>query len=115
MSDSPDPTAPREELPPASEPEGSGNAEREDFQDVEDEAFDDAEPETFDDEMFLLRYRDPVRYGKWTDRTEARQHPEGPVWMLAYRLARLLRAVWDAFDAAMAGPPPPEPRDEVTE
>lgn len=27
--------------------------------------------------MFLLRYRDPQRYGKWNDRYEHRGHPEG--------------------------------------
>jgi hypothetical protein len=220
MSDSPDPIAPREELPPASEAEDVDDAEPEDFDDAGPETFDDAEDESdpaftpvavryrydgwlpekqlefierladcgcveeaaqavgmsrnsayalrrrpdaqafrlawdaaqdaavarlndaalsraikgvpvpifhggvevgerrhFDERltMFLLRYRDPVRYGKWIDRTEARQHPEGPVWMLAYRLARLLRAVWNAFDAAMDGLPPPEPEPEVTE
>lgn len=27
--------------------------------------------------MFVLRYRDPLRYGKWLDRCEHRGHPEG--------------------------------------
>ncbi|HYD25314.1 MAG TPA: hypothetical protein VEB68_10985 [Croceibacterium sp.] len=27
--------------------------------------------------MFLMRYRDPLRYGKWLDRFEHRGHPEG--------------------------------------
>jgi hypothetical protein len=27
--------------------------------------------------MFLLRYRDPVRYGAWLDGYEARRHPDG--------------------------------------
>jgi hypothetical protein len=62
--------------------------------------------------MFLLRYRDPVRYGKWIDQTSATQHPEGPVAMLGYRIGRLLRVAWKAFEAAMDGLPAPEPERE---
>lgn len=40
--------------------------------------------------MWLLRYRDPVRYGKWLDRIESRQHPEGPALILMHRLGELL-------------------------
>ncbi len=32
--------------------------------------------------MFLLRYRDPLRYGKWNDQREWRGHPEGPAFEL---------------------------------
>lgn len=39
--------------------------------------------------MFLLRYRDPPRYGKWNDRREWRGHPEGP----AFELNEALEAV----------------------
>ena len=64
--------------------------------------------------MFLLRYRDPVRYGRWQDRMSARQHPEGPVLLLSYRIGRMVRAAWRAFDAALRGAPPPEPEPEET-
>jgi hypothetical protein len=227
MSDSPHPTAPREELPPASAAEGF-DADLDAFENADDEAYDDAGPETFDDAddesdfaftpvevryrydgwlpekqvefierladcgcvdeaadavgmsrvsayalrrrpdaqafrlawdaamdtavarlrdsamsraikgvkvpifhagvevgerrhfderltMFLLRYRDPVRYGKWLDTMDARQHPEGPVLLFVYRLGRLLRAAWGAFEAALDGRPPPEPEHEITE
>lgn len=39
--------------------------------------------------MFLLRYRDPLRYGKWLDRREHSGHPEGS----AVELAAAKRAV----------------------
>lgn len=61
--------------------------------------------------MFLLRYRDPTRYGKWLDRMETRQRQDGVAAMLSLRIGRMLRAAWRAFDAAWRGesPPPPEP------
>ena len=61
--------------------------------------------------MFLLRYRDPTRYGKWLDRIETRQRQDGVAGMLSLRVGRMLRAAWRAFDAAWRGeaPPPPEP------
>ena len=62
--------------------------------------------------MFLLRYRDPVRYGRWLDRMEARRNPEGPVAILSCRLGRMLRAAWRLFDAALRGAPAPEPERE---
>jgi hypothetical protein len=37
--------------------------------------------------MFLLRYRDPCRYGKWRDRTGARFGPDGAA-----------RNLWEAID-----------------
>lgn len=42
--------------------------------------------------MFLLRYRDPTRYGRWMDGMEARRHPDGPGIVLAHAL----NAVMDA-------------------
>ena len=63
--------------------------------------------------MFLLRYRDPARYGKWRDGIEAHRHPEGPVMILFYRLARLLRAAQAAFTAAWDAEPTPEPAVEI--
>ena len=63
--------------------------------------------------MFLLRYRDPVRYGKWLDGIEMRQDPEGPVAILSFRIGRMLRAAWTAFDAAWRGEEPPTPAREV--
>lgn len=62
--------------------------------------------------MFMLRYRDPVRYGRWLDRMEARQHPDGPFSILSFRIGRMLRAAWRAFDAALRGEPHPEPEPE---
>lgn len=62
--------------------------------------------------MFLLRYRDPVRYGRWRDRVEVRQHQDGPVLTFALRLLRLMRVAWDAFDAAFDGRPAPDPDPE---
>jgi hypothetical protein len=62
--------------------------------------------------MFLLRYRDPVRYGRWLDRMEARQHPEGAIGILSFRIGRMLKAAWRAFDAALRGKPMPEPEPE---
>lgn len=62
--------------------------------------------------MFLLRYRDPARYGKWLDRYEARQTQEGPAMILGYRVLRLMRAAWTAFEAALRGDPPPLPERE---
>jgi hypothetical protein len=62
--------------------------------------------------MFLLRYRDPERYGKWLDRVEAHRHSEGPVSILAQRIGRMVRAAWAAFTAALDGEPAPEPESE---
>lgn len=41
--------------------------------------------------MWLLRYRDPVRYGKYLDRVEFRRHPDGAALTLLDRLLEL----WD--------------------
>ena len=41
--------------------------------------------------MWMLRYRDPVRYGKWLDRVEAQRHPEGAAMTLRDRILEL----WD--------------------
>ncbi len=67
--------------------------------------------------MFLLRYRDPTRHGKWLDRSEWHQHPEGPTVLLGYRIGRMLRAAWRAFDADWRGeaPPAPEAEEVVTD
>ena len=48
--------------------------------------------------MFLLRYRDPLRYGKWLDRQDWRGHPESR----ALDLAEARVAVWNdgRLDAA---------------
>jgi hypothetical protein len=42
--------------------------------------------------MFLLRYRDPVRYGAWLDGYEARRHPDGTGIVLAHALNSVLDA-----------------------
>lgn len=39
--------------------------------------------------MWLLRYRDPVRYGRHLDRMTASQHPEGRPLILMHRLIEL--------------------------
>lgn len=44
--------------------------------------------------MWLLRYRDPVRYGQWNDRVEARQHPEGRPLTLMRRINELVDDCW---------------------
>jgi hypothetical protein len=64
--------------------------------------------------MFLLRYRDPVRYGKWLDKTNAIQHQNGPVGILAYRTARMIRAAWAMFSAALDDKEAPAPEREYT-
>ena len=46
--------------------------------------------------MFLLRYRDPLRYGKWLDRREYSGHPEGG----ALELATAKRAVKQDADVS---------------
>jgi hypothetical protein len=65
--------------------------------------------------MFLLRYRQPERYGKWLDRCETYRHPEGRASMLAHRLGRMVRAAWAAFFAALDGEAAPEPESEEVE
>ena len=42
--------------------------------------------------QFMLRYRDPVRYGRWLDHYQARRHPDGA----GIALARALNEVTDA-------------------
>lgn len=55
--------------------------------------------------QFLLRYRDPVRYGAWRDSYEARRHPDGA----AIILANALNILMDAGH----GVDPPADRDGV--
>ena len=64
---------------------------------------------------FLLRYRQPERYGKWLDRTWAQQHQDGRAAILSFRLGRLVRASWRAFEAALNGRPTPKPEREVAD
>lgn len=65
--------------------------------------------------MFLLRYRDPVRYGAWNDGYEARRHPDGAGIMLAHALNSVLDAahgqgpVFDPNQVDAAGDPIVEP------
>ncbi len=63
--------------------------------------------------MFLLRYRAPSRYGRWLDKVETRQRPDGPVLILAYRIGRMARAAWRNVEAAFRGRPFPVPEPEV--
>jgi hypothetical protein len=78
--------------------------------------------------MFMLRYRDPVRYGAWLDKMEARRHPDGAGIVLAHALNAVMD---DAHGVPPAdgsggggggggqlgrplseGPPKPEPEPE---
>ena len=54
--------------------------------------------------MFLLRYRNPVRYGAWLDGYEARRHPDGAGIVLAHALNAVL-------DAGHGIAPEPEPHE----
>lgn len=65
--------------------------------------------------MFLLRYRDPVHYGRWQDRVQVRRHEDGPITILSYRIGRMLQAAWRLFDAALRGEPAPEPEPEAVD
>lgn len=47
--------------------------------------------------MFLLRYRDPVRFGAWLDGMEARRHPDGTGIVLAHALNSVLDAAHEAL------------------
>jgi len=60
--------------------------------------------------MFLLRYRDPVRYGAWLDRTEARRHPDGAALGLALAVDRIPD---DALEAGADGGPPRKPLELI--
>lgn len=53
--------------------------------------------------MFILRYRDPRRYGAWLDNYAVEQHPDGPALLLSKALDRV---AGDAF-AEEAGQFPP--------
>jgi len=54
--------------------------------------------------MFLLRYRDPVRYGAWNDAMEARRHPDGAGIVLAHALNSVLNAAHGVRTGAAAEP-----------
>jgi hypothetical protein len=56
--------------------------------------------------QFLLRYRDPVRYGRWNDRMEYEQPPEGAALLLAKAVNRVCD---DAYDAEIGAPPAKHP------
>ncbi|GGO92199.1 hypothetical protein [Stakelama pacifica] len=48
--------------------------------------------------MFLLRYRDPVRYGAWLDGMEHQRHPDGAALTLSQAIDRVAQDGWaDAF------------------
>jgi hypothetical protein len=63
--------------------------------------------------MFLLRCRDPLRYGKWLDRRDYSGHPEGS----ALELAAAKRAVREDADLAVEDVPDRVSRrlDEIAE
>lgn len=58
----------------------------------------------FDERLtqFLLRYRDPVRYGRWLDGYEARRHPDGAGITLAHALNAVTGAAYGAQDYDLA-------------
>jgi hypothetical protein len=63
--------------------------------------------------MFLLRYRDPLHYGRWRDRLPLDDPPprDGDLW---HRLDRLDDDAWcDANGLPRAGAPPPRGGDEA--
>jgi hypothetical protein len=75
--------------------------------------------------MFMLRYRDPVRYGAWLDKMEARQHPDGAGIVPAHALNAVLddaHGVPPSNESGSGGgelgrplsegPPKPEPEPE---
>jgi hypothetical protein len=75
--------------------------------------------------LFLLRYRDPTRYGAWLDKMEARRHPDGAGIVLAHALNSVMDAAHgvppaDGSDgggdqlgrALSEGPSQPEPEPE---
>lgn len=53
--------------------------------------------------MFLLRYRDPLRYGAWLDDMRYQRHPDGA----AIALSKMINRVEDDADAEQAGAPRP--------
>lgn len=44
--------------------------------------------------MFLLRYRDPVRYGAWLDRRDFTRHPDGAAIQLAQLVNHVVDDAW---------------------
>lgn len=56
--------------------------------------------------MFLLRYRDPQRYGAWLDQHVVTQHPDGPAILLNKAIHRV---ALDAHAEAAGEPPPRHP------
>lgn len=59
--------------------------------------------------MFLLKARDPARYGAWRDRFVIKPHPERAALDLADKVDRLES---DAFDEALGKPRNPLPIDD---
>jgi hypothetical protein len=55
--------------------------------------------------MFLLRYRDPVRYGAWNDGMEARRHPDGAGIFFAHALNAVLDAAYSPRPDTGFAPP----------
>ena len=53
--------------------------------------------------MFMLRYRDPARYGAWLDLMEARRRPDGEAIALTHALGRVAE---DAYAEAFGAPVP---------
>jgi hypothetical protein len=45
--------------------------------------------------MFLLRYYDPLRFGKWLDRKEFERAEDGAARQLSSRIGQLLEAAYD--------------------
>ncbi|QNN64813.1 hypothetical protein H9L12_11290 [Sphingomonas rhizophila] len=74
--------------------------------------------------MFLMRYRDPTRYGHWMDDMEARRHPDGAGIVLAHALNSVMDAAhgvepeadpedpWKPLNQGPYIPPPPIPEGD---
>jgi hypothetical protein len=63
--------------------------------------------------IFMLRYRDPRRYGKWLDQMVPDLRQDRTTKVFAYRVLRMVRVAWRAFEAALAGAPAPLPEEEL--
>jgi len=57
--------------------------------------------------MFMLRYRDPARYGRWRDSTQIDVPPDGIARYLWQLIDRVEQDAWDDIQGIRRPPPPP--------
>ena len=62
--------------------------------------------------MWLLRYRDPVRYGKWLDRTKAQRNPQGAAVTLWESVLRMLDEAFGLASRPIFSRPRPASADD---